>query len=133
MESMSVPSRSNRNVERDTPEGNYRLARYQSHRRTACTHRGTQMRSWRAGRAGVEFREPGGTAIPFPAFGANSVQNFETVLALLVGVTFLALVSRRLAIPTPALLVTGGLLVALLPGPPAVWVQPQLGFFIFLP
>ena len=41
------------------------------------------------------------------------MHNFETVLALLVGVTFLALVARRLDVPTPALLVTGGLLVAL--------------------
>ena len=61
------------------------------------------------------------------------MQNFETVLALLVGVTFLALVSRRLAIPTPALLVTGGLLVALLPGLPAVQFEPQLVFLIFIP
>ncbi|HXI64771.1 MAG TPA: Na+/H+ antiporter [Gemmatimonadales bacterium] len=61
------------------------------------------------------------------------MQNFETVLALLVGVTFLALVSRRLAIPTPALLVTGGLLVALLPGLPAVRFEPQLVFLIFIP
>src|SRR5689334_23018009 len=59
--------------------------------------------------------------------------NFETVLASLVGVTCLALVSRRLAIPTPALLVTGGLLVALLPGLPAVRFDPQLVFLIFIP
>ena len=61
------------------------------------------------------------------------MHNFETVLALLVGVTFLALVARRLEIPTPALLVTGGLLVALLPGLPVVQFDPQLVFLVFIP
>src|SRR2546423_6827972 len=61
------------------------------------------------------------------------MHNFETVLALLVGVTFLALVARRLDIPTPALLVTGGLLVALLPGLPVVQFDPQLVFLVFIP
>src|SRR2546426_2021024 len=49
-----------------------------------------------------------------------TMHNFETVLALLVGVTFLALVARRFQLPTPALLVVGGLLVAVVPGLPAV-------------
>lgn len=61
------------------------------------------------------------------------MHNFETVLALLVGVTFLAMVARRLNVPTPALLVTGGLLVALLPGLPAVQFDPQLVFLVFIP
>src|ERR1041384_3494018 len=61
------------------------------------------------------------------------MHNFETVLALLVGVTFLALVARRLDIPTPALLVVGGLLVALLPGLPVVQFDPQLVFLVFIP
>ncbi|PYO13920.1 MAG: Na+/H+ antiporter [Gemmatimonadetes bacterium] len=61
------------------------------------------------------------------------MHNFETVLALLVGVTFLALVARRLAIPTPAVLLAGGVLVALLPGLPAVQFDPQLVFLVFIP
>jgi len=61
------------------------------------------------------------------------MHNFETVLALLVGVTFLALVARRLDVPTPALLVVGGLLVALLPGLPVVQFDPQLVFLVFIP
>ena len=52
------------------------------------------------------------------------MHHFETVLALLVGVTFLALVARRLAIPTPAVLLAGGVLVALLPGLPMVQFEP---------
>src|SRR2546428_9730961 len=61
------------------------------------------------------------------------MHNFETVLALLVGVTFLALVARRLDIPTPALLVVGGLLVTVVPGLPTVQFDPQLVFLIFVP
>jgi Na+/H+ antiporter len=61
------------------------------------------------------------------------MHNFETVLTLLVGVTFLALVARRLDVPTPALLVAGGLLVALFPGLPAVQFDPQVVFLVFIP
>ncbi len=61
------------------------------------------------------------------------MHNFETVLALLVGVTFLALVARRLDVPTPALLVAGGVLVAVLPGLPVVQFDPQLVFLVFIP
>src|SRR5881392_3463085 len=60
------------------------------------------------------------------------MHNFETVLALLVGVTFLALVARRLDVPTPALLVAGGVLVAVLPGLPVVQFDPQLVFLLFV-
>src|SRR2546425_10942115 len=65
--------------------------------------------------------------------GANVMHNFQTVLTLLVGVTFLALVARRLGIPTPAVLLAGGVLVALLPGLPAVQFDPQLVFLVFIP
>jgi len=61
------------------------------------------------------------------------MHNFETVLTLLVGVTLLALVARRFQLPTPALLVTGGLLVALVPGLPIVRFDPQLVFLVFIP
>src|SRR5712692_3700341 len=62
-----------------------------------------------------------------------TVHNFETVLTLLVGVTLLALVARRFRLPTPALLVAGGLLVALVPGLPIVRFDPQLVFLVFIP
>src|SRR3989442_10140650 len=61
------------------------------------------------------------------------MHNFQTVLTLLVGVTFLALVARRLGIPTPAVLLAGGVLVALLPGLPAVQFDPPLVFLVFIP
>jgi len=59
--------------------------------------------------------------------------NFEIVLALLVGVALLARLARLLTVPTPAILVAGGLLVALLPGLPAVRFDPQLVFLVFIP
>src|SRR3989449_8664323 len=62
-----------------------------------------------------------------------AMRNFETVLTLLVGVTLLALVARRFQLPTPALLVVGGLLVAVVPGLPTVQFDPQLVFLIFIP
>ena len=61
------------------------------------------------------------------------MHNFETVLTLLVGVTLLALMARRFQLPTPALLVVGGLLVAVVPGLPTVQFDPQLVFLIFIP
>src|SRR6266700_7129036 len=59
--------------------------------------------------------------------------NFEIVLALLVGVGVLALLARRLTVPMPAILVAGGLLVALVPVLPAVRFDPQLVFLVFIP
>jgi CPA1 family monovalent cation:H+ antiporter len=61
------------------------------------------------------------------------MHGFETVLMLLVGVTILAMVARRLDIPTPVLLVAGGLVVALLPGLPAVQFDPHVVFVVFIP
>src|SRR2546426_14763 len=61
------------------------------------------------------------------------MHEFETVLALLVGVALLALLARRLDVPTPALLVGGGLFVALVPGLPTVQFDPQLVFLVFIP
>jgi CPA1 family monovalent cation:H+ antiporter len=61
------------------------------------------------------------------------MHGFDTVLTLLVGVTILAMVARRLDVPTPALLVAGGVLVALVPGLPAVQFDPHVVFLVFIP
>src|SRR2546423_5833974 len=61
------------------------------------------------------------------------MHNFETVLALLVGVTLLALMARRFQVPSPASLVVGGLLVAVVPGLPTVQFDPRLVFLFFAP
>jgi CPA1 family monovalent cation:H+ antiporter len=57
----------------------------------------------------------------------------ELILALLAAVSALALLSRRLRIPYPILLVLGGLALALVPGLPRVRLDPELVFIFFLP
>src|SRR2546428_2766953 len=61
------------------------------------------------------------------------MHGFETVLALLAGGAFRARVARGLDPPAPAVLVVGGLLVALVPGLPAVQFDPQVVFLVFIP
>jgi len=57
----------------------------------------------------------------------------ELILALLAAVSGLALLSRKLPIPYPILLVLGGLTLALIPGLPRVRLDPELVFIFFLP
>jgi monovalent cation/hydrogen antiporter len=57
----------------------------------------------------------------------------EVVLGLLVVVALLALVSHRLSVPYPIILVIGGLLLAMLPGLPPVQLAPSVVFLVFLP
>jgi CPA1 family monovalent cation:H+ antiporter len=57
----------------------------------------------------------------------------ELVLGLLIAVAALVTIARRLGIAYPILLVIGGLLVALVPGVPAVQVDPDLIFLLVLP
>src|SRR5262245_45581067 len=57
----------------------------------------------------------------------------ELVLGLLAAVATLALLSRKLPVPFPIVLVVGGLLLSLIPGLPPVRVTPEVVFMIFLP
>ncbi|MFI5180466.1 MAG: Na+/H+ antiporter [Thermoanaerobaculia bacterium] len=57
----------------------------------------------------------------------------ETVLALLVPTTVLAVLARRISVPYPIVLVIGGSLLAFVPGLPAPRLDPQLVFLLFLP
>jgi CPA1 family monovalent cation:H+ antiporter len=57
----------------------------------------------------------------------------ELGLGLLVAVAALASVARVLRVPSPILLVLGGLLVALIPGVPKIELVPELVFLLFLP
>src|SRR5215472_6970445 len=58
---------------------------------------------------------------------------FELVLGLLVAVTVLALLARRLHVPYPILLVLGGLVLGFVPGLPPVSLAPDVVFLLFLP
>jgi Na+/H+ antiporter len=53
-----------------------------------------------------------------------------SILAAIVG---LAIVAKKMHVPYPVVFVLGGLVVALIPGTPAIELQPDLVFLLFLP
>src|SRR3954463_13929829 len=61
------------------------------------------------------------------------LQTIEEILGILAAVAALALLSRKLPIPYPIILVLGGLALALIPGLPRVPLNPELVFLFFLP
>ena len=54
-------------------------------------------------------------------------------LSLVVVIMFLVMLAQRIKIAYPIVLVLGGLALSLVPGLPAVEIDPQLIFLIFLP
>jgi Na+/H+ antiporter len=61
------------------------------------------------------------------------VHEIELVVLLLVLVTALTVVARRLTVPYPIVMVLGGLVLSLIPGVPALELPPEIVFFVFLP
>ncbi len=61
------------------------------------------------------------------------VEKTELILICLVAVALLAIVARKIRIPYPILLTIGGVVLALIPGLPAIHLDPQLVFNLFLP
>src|SRR5256884_838345 len=57
----------------------------------------------------------------------------ELILICLVAVALVAIVARKLRIPYPILLTIGGGVLALIPGLPAIPLDPKLVFNLFLP
>src|SRR5436853_893910 len=57
----------------------------------------------------------------------------ELILICLVVVGLLAIVARRIRVPYPILLTVGGVILALIPGLPAIHLEPELVFSLFLP
>src|SRR5438094_7063147 len=57
----------------------------------------------------------------------------ELILICLVAVALLAIIARKLRIPYPILLTIGGGVLALIPGLPAIHLDPKLVFNLFLP
>lgn len=55
------------------------------------------------------------------------------VICLLLGIALLTMVSNRLKVPYPILLVISGLAISFVPGIPSIRLQPDLVFLIFLP
>lgn len=61
------------------------------------------------------------------------LQTIEEILGILAAVAGLALLSRKLPISYPIVLVLGGLALALIPGLPRVRLNPEVVFLFFLP
>lgn len=61
------------------------------------------------------------------------MRSFETILALLVASTALSVVARRLRMPSPIVMVLGGLAVALIPQHRIIEIEPDLAFTMFVP
>src|SRR5438105_9535555 len=64
---------------------------------------------------------------------AIMVGKTELILICLVAVALLALVARKIRVPYPILLTIGGVALALVPGLPAIHLDPELVFDLFLP
>jgi CPA1 family monovalent cation:H+ antiporter len=61
------------------------------------------------------------------------LKEIEVIMGLLATVAALALLGRKLPIPSPILLVVSGLLLALIPGLPRLELNPELVLILFLP
>ncbi len=59
--------------------------------------------------------------------------NLLLVISLLFATSMLALLSDKLKISYPILLVIAGLIISFIPGVPAVKMDPDIIFVIFLP
>ena len=63
----------------------------------------------------------------------TAAAQFELILFLLVIVIGMELAARRLKLPPAALLILGGIVLALIPGMPDVELDPDLALVLFLP
>lgn len=63
----------------------------------------------------------------------DSLRQIETIILLFAVVLALTTIARTILIPYPILLVIGGLLLGLVPGLPAIYLDPDLVFLVFLP
>jgi CPA1 family monovalent cation:H+ antiporter len=60
-------------------------------------------------------------------------ENLLLIISLLFGIAILTMLSNKLKISYPILLVISGLVISIIPGIPVISMQPDLAFLIFLP
>jgi len=53
-------------------------------------------------------------------------------LSLLLGAVLLAALARRVGVPSPSLIALGGVLIALLPNGPRIFLEPDLALALFV-
>lgn len=61
------------------------------------------------------------------------LDNFPFYLGLLIIILLLIMVANKIKVAYPILLVLAGLIISFIPGVPAINIEPELIFFIFLP
>ena len=59
--------------------------------------------------------------------------NLLLIISLFLGIAILTMISNKLKLSYPILLVISGLLISLIPGVPAIVLEPDIVFLIFLP
>ena len=57
---------------------------------------------------------------------------FESLLVLLLAAILLLQVSRRLALPYPAMLAAAGVVLAMIPGTPSIGLVPEIALALFI-
>ncbi len=70
---------------------------------------------------------------PPPAALGSPVAAVTLIMFLLLAMVLVVLLSRKLGLPDPVLLVIGGLLISFVPGLPKIELNPELVFVFFLP
>lgn len=61
------------------------------------------------------------------------MEEIETLLGLLVAMTLLVALARKINVPYPIFLVIGGLAIGFVPGLPGFELKPETVFLLFLP
>lgn len=61
------------------------------------------------------------------------IENFPFYLSLIVAIVLLVMLANKIKVAYPVLLVIAGLLISFIPGVPAMKIDPELIFIIFLP
>lgn len=61
------------------------------------------------------------------------LENFEFYLFLVLLITMLIMLAKKIQVAYPVLLVLAGLLISFIPGVPPIKIEPELIFIIFLP
>ena len=61
------------------------------------------------------------------------LENFEFYLFLVLLITMLIMLAKKIQVAYPVLLVLAGLSISFIPGVPTIKIEPELIFIIFLP
>src|SRR5215212_5355639 len=92
----------------------------------------TSSSSARSGPSTWSSAESGGVSSIGAAY-ARAMNDIETLIALVAVAIVLVRLADLIAIPYPIVLVLGGLAIGFIPGGPALELEPDVVFLVFLP